>query len=62
MYYFYRKKYNYLLEYEVVRIRAVDGLFAIGRNMFHFFSLLIWYCQKDPFAIAEKDSLPALRL
>lgn len=47
-----------LLEYEVVRMRAVDGSFAIGRNMFHFFSSSIWYCQKDLFVIAKKDSLP----
>lgn len=49
-----------LLEYEVVRIRAVDGSFAIGRNMFHFFSLSIWYCQKDQFGTVKRDSLPAL--
>lgn len=47
-----------LLECEVVRMRAVDGPFAIGQNMFHFFSSLIRYCQKDPFVIAEKDSSP----
>lgn len=39
-------------------MRAADGSFAIGQNMFHFFSSLIWYCQKDLFVIVEKDSSP----
>lgn len=47
-----------LLEYEVVRMRAVDGSFAIGRCMFHFFSSSIWYCQRDLFVIAKINSLP----
>lgn len=48
-----------LLECEVVRMRAVDGSFAIGRCMFHFFSPSIWYCQRDLFVIAKINSLPA---
>lgn len=39
-------------------MRAVDGSFAIGRCMFHFFSSSIWYCQRDLFVIAKINSLP----